>query len=759
MKQALLSLLLLISIAGYSQTTKTPGQFTQKNAAFADTLIDQNGTTQATTLQKVFDLFGVANKLNITDTTAKWVTGISKNTAGDSIIYFVGGVRYAIKDNSGTGGTTLTNNLTTNSSGTALDAQQGYILKGLIDGNTGAIAGKQGALTLTTTGNTGAASLIGNTLNIPQYSGGGGTSGIPVADKANISLGDSTLADPNLTQKTWEAYGNSVTYGTTTTNSTPRSEGYVQQLSRAFGTIMNNYGVSGTTIADFFTRVKPYTSTMKYVSLMYGINDARWGTGVGEDTASYRAMYNRALDTLITLGYPSGIIIVLGSTYATPTGNIPLSYYAAIDSQVAVQHGVKFVENYNYMLANGGASLLADVFHPTVAGHTLVYKHIVSVLNNPAETQGNGYVRNNMYVGGRLSADFLSSRNGALQTGTNAYTYLGDSLRWGNPSTITGNRILIHDKGTFDTRSGMGYNSNTGTVIFSENGVTNGKKLLFGVGNDAYTMTTANSAMYIDASNFVRIKAIRDSLTWGNSSVTNNRILLFDNGTTNTRTGFGINTTNTMNALFSRDTYFLGLANGIDASTLSTSTVAMYVDLSNRVVINKMFNPLTWGSTTVSENRLLLFDNGSSSTRIGFGVNYTGTQAVIHSRATFPLLFSVGQDALTSTTTNAAMYINTSNQLNLNKKLLFAATNTATGTTGAQTINNPDGSVNFAAGTTSLTVTNSQVTATSHIDCVIEALDANKPAITAVVPAAGSFTIYLTTAPAAELKVGFLVRD
>jgi len=36
--------------------------------------------------------------------------------------------------------------------------------------------GKQGALTLTTTGSSGAATLVGNTLNIPQYSGGGGGS-------------------------------------------------------------------------------------------------------------------------------------------------------------------------------------------------------------------------------------------------------------------------------------------------------------------------------------------------------------------------------------------------------------------------------------------------------------------------------------------------------------------------------------------------------------------------------------------------------
>ena len=33
---------------------------------------------------------------------------------------------------------------------------------------------KQGTLTLTTTGTSGASTLIGNTLNIPQYTGGGG---------------------------------------------------------------------------------------------------------------------------------------------------------------------------------------------------------------------------------------------------------------------------------------------------------------------------------------------------------------------------------------------------------------------------------------------------------------------------------------------------------------------------------------------------------------------------------------------------------
>lgn len=53
---------------------------------------------------------------------------------------------------------------------------------GYLDGVTSAIqtqlSGKQGSLTLTTTGTSGAATLVGDTLNIPQYSGGGGVAGV-----------------------------------------------------------------------------------------------------------------------------------------------------------------------------------------------------------------------------------------------------------------------------------------------------------------------------------------------------------------------------------------------------------------------------------------------------------------------------------------------------------------------------------------------------------------------------------------------------
>jgi hypothetical protein len=43
-----------------------------------------------------------------------------------------------------------------------------------------ALNAKQNSLTLTTTGTSGASTLVGSTLNIPQYSGGGGSSSYPV---------------------------------------------------------------------------------------------------------------------------------------------------------------------------------------------------------------------------------------------------------------------------------------------------------------------------------------------------------------------------------------------------------------------------------------------------------------------------------------------------------------------------------------------------------------------------------------------------
>ncbi len=88
--------------------------------------------------------------------------------------------------------------------------------------------------------------------------------------------------------------------------------------------------------------------------------------------------------------------------------------------------------------------------------------------------------------------------------------------------------------------------------------------------------------------------------------------------------------------------------------------------------------------------------------------------------------------------------------------IIFPAVNTATGTTGARTINTPSGKVNFAAAATTLVVTNALVTTASVVMLTVEGTDATATSARATL-AAGSFTITLNAAATAETKVSFFV--
>lgn len=92
-----------------------------------------------------------------------------------------------------------------------------------------------------------------------------------------------------------------------------------------------------------------------------------------------------------------------------------------------------------------------------------------------------------------------------------------------------------------------------------------------------------------------------------------------------------------------------------------------------------------------------------------------------------------------------------------NGKFIWPVTDTAAGTTGNQTINKPMGSVNIAAGGSTVTVTNSYATTTSHIFVTIETADATA-IIKNVVRSAGSFVINIV-ACTAETRIGFFVQN
>lgn len=90
--------------------------------------------------------------------------------------------------------------------------------------------------------------------------------------------------------------------------------------------------------------------------------------------------------------------------------------------------------------------------------------------------------------------------------------------------------------------------------------------------------------------------------------------------------------------------------------------------------------------------------------------------------------------------------------------IIVDKTITASGTTGAQTINKTAGSVNFAIAATSLVVTNSLVTTSSVILALVASNDTTMKSVQAVA-AAGSFTLYSNAAATAETRVNFLVLN
>lgn len=89
------------------------------------------------------------------------------------------------------------------------------------------------------------------------------------------------------------------------------------------------------------------------------------------------------------------------------------------------------------------------------------------------------------------------------------------------------------------------------------------------------------------------------------------------------------------------------------------------------------------------------------------------------------------------------------------KGLHLDYTNSAT--VGAVTINKPAGSVNIAAGASSVVVTNNLVTAASLVIPFLMQTDATLTFLRACIPAAGSFTINGNANATANCKIGFVV--
>jgi hypothetical protein len=202
-------------------------------------------------------------------------------------------------------------------------------------------------------------------------------------------------------------------------------------------------------------------------------------------------------------------------------------------------------------------------------------------------------------------------------------------------------------------------------------------------------------------------------------------------------------------------------ASASNATALGTSTTASGI---GSVAVGR-------GATAAGSNQITI---GLSQTGSGAATTYIGVAGQANNNTNRTHLYgslTMGSDTVssgrltvrgtgTSSAANTAIFEDSGGTdilgIRNDGRIAFLATNTASGTTGAQTINRPSGTVNFAAGATSLVVTNSLCTTSSIVFAVVRTNDTTAD-IKNVVPDAGSFTINLTAAATAETSVGFFI--
>lgn len=179
------------------------------------------------------------------------------------------------------------------------------------------------------------------------------------------------------------------------------------------------------------------------------------------------------------------------------------------------------------------------------------------------------------------------------------------------------------------------------------------------------------------------------------------------------------------------------------ANTLGISTGGV-----ERVTIDGSGNILLGTTTNMHSSKLV--SNGEISETVA------GTQYRVFSEVdvgTGPAQIPLGQ-------TLGSMAYQSEEAINVGvadvDELRLDKTVTAGGTNGAQTINKPAGSVNFAIGATSLVVTNSLVTTNSVIVATVATNDTTMKSV-AVVAGAGTFTLHANAAPTAATRVNFIV--
>lgn len=218
--------------------------------------------------------------------------------------------------------------------------------------------GKQGTLALTTTGTSGAATLIGTTLNIPQYSGSGGST---TWGSITGILSNQTDLQTALDAKVDE---NAAITASTKTKITYDAKGLVTAGADLSASDIPS-GIDATAIADGSVTSTEFQYINSLTSNAQTQIDSKTNKLItcNRQTASYTLVLSDA-DKLVETNVASAnnLTVPLNSSVAFPTGTqILLAQYGAGQTTVVATSGVTIRSNGGKLKLNAqysGATLI-----------------------------------------------------------------------------------------------------------------------------------------------------------------------------------------------------------------------------------------------------------------------------------------------------------------------------------------------------------------------------------------------------------------